>query len=116
MSSLPDDISVLISGIKSHFDEDRCLHARDDLVKCRAIAAATGCSEALEEYLQADEHMRVIVAHIQLLNEALDLVRNDSSGACLWMQSFSIFDDCSRCSSSSQAGSCFTMANQAHER
>jgi len=59
--------------------------------------------------------MRVIVAHIQLLNEALDLVRNDSSGACLWMQSFSIFDVRSCCSSSSQAGSCFTMASQDHE-
>ena len=73
----------LIESIKSHFDEDRCLHSRDVLVKCRAIADAVGCSEALEAFLLSDAQLRVIVAHIQMLNEALDLVRNDSSGVCL---------------------------------
>ena len=80
---LPDDVALLISGIKSHFDDDRCLHARDDLVKCRALAAAAGCSEALEEYLQGDAAMCVIAEHIQMLNEALELVRSDSAGAVL---------------------------------
>ncbi len=83
ISGLPDDVALLISGIKSHFDDDRCLHARDDLVKCRALATAAGCSEALEEHLQGDADMRVIVEHVQMLNEALDLVRSDSAGALI---------------------------------
>ena len=80
---LPDDVALLLSGIKSHFDDDRCLHARDDLVKCRALAAAAGCSEALEEYVKADADMCVIAEHIHMLNEALDLVRSDSAGALI---------------------------------
>jgi hypothetical protein len=81
-SELPDDILSLINSIKVCFDDDRCLHARDDLVKCRALAAASGCSEAFEEFVQEDSQMRVIIAHICMLNEALELVRNDSSGWC----------------------------------
>ncbi len=75
----------LIQSIKNHFDEDRCLHSRDALVKCRAVAAAAGCSDALEAFLLSDDQLQVIAAHIHMLSEALDLVRNDSSGvyACL---------------------------------
>jgi hypothetical protein len=81
-SILPDDIMSLIQSIKSHFDEDHCLHSRDALVKCRALAAAAGCSDSLEAFLLSDDQLQVITAHIQMLSEALDLVRNDSSGVC----------------------------------
>ncbi len=80
LSELPDDILLLIQRIKGCFDDDRCLHARDDLVKCQELAAGAGCSEAFDQFVQADSQMRVIIAHISMLNEALDLVRNDSSG------------------------------------
>ena len=81
-SILPHDIMSLIQSIKSHFDEDHCLHSRDALVKCRALAAAAGCSDSLEAFLLSDDQLQVITAHIQMLSEALDLVRNDSSGVC----------------------------------
>jgi hypothetical protein len=73
----------LIQSIKSHFEEDHCLHSRDALVKCRALAVAAGCSGALEAFLLSDDQLQVITAHIQMLSEALDLVRNDSLGVCL---------------------------------
>lgn len=87
LPDLPDEILSLIKRIKSCFDDDRSLHARDDLAKCQELAAHAGCSEAFDQFVRADAQMRVITAHIQMLNEALDLVRNDSSGQRLHLRS-----------------------------
>jgi hypothetical protein len=67
--------------------------------------------------------MRVITAHVQLLDEALDLVRNDSSGVVLSFTHYNgtplalllhlMLQNSLFSSSSSQAGIFFTMTKQA---
>ena len=86
--ALPASIVSLIESIKASFDDDRCFDARDGLVKCKELADTAGCSEDLMEFLQSDDQMLIITAHVQLLNEALDLVRNDSSGDRFLLHSF----------------------------
>ena len=123
LPALPDNIMSLIKSIKISFDDDRCFHARDDLVKCRALAAVAECSQLLEDFLQTDSHMRVITSHVQLLDEALDLVRNDSSGVVLSFTNYNstslalllhlVLQNSLFSSSSSQAGIFFTMTKQA---
>jgi hypothetical protein len=117
-SELPDNILSLIKRMKLSFDEDRCLHARDDLVTCQELACAAGCSEAFDRFVEADAQMQVIIAHIHMLNEAIDLVRNDSSGRRPILRALIGFSHLSFILPRSslcvlQAGSFFTMIKRA---